>query len=654
MEALRGPAQVLVVDDDEGERLLASVALTQAGFAVVEAANGEQALAACQRRLPDMVLLDVIMPGLDGFAVCERLRQQPGAAHLPILMVTGLDDLDSIERAYRSGATDFITKPIQWLILHQRVRYILRASQAFQALGQAKRHAEQASQAKSDFLSMMSHELRSPMTGVLGALSLLLQTPLPEESMRYARIAHDSAQSLLAILNDILDVAKLEAGKIAIEHLDFAVEPLIDEVIQLMSALAAGKGLRLTVERALAVPRYLRGDPVRLRQILLNLVSNAIKFTEVGGVTVSLAYEPSATLLKITVTDSGIGIAPPVQQRLFARFTQADSSISRNYGGTGLGLAICKQLCELMGGEIGVRSSPGQGSAFWFTVRCEPGEPLSSDRAAPAAPTLSRKLHILLAEDSPINQIIIQAILGKAGHTLEIVNHGRAAVEAAARTGFDLILMDVQMPELNGVSATQAIRALAAPYSSAPIIALTASALREQQADYLAAGMNDYVSKPFTEETLLSAIARQCAAHPPLDRADGAGTADAPFAEWSHLSLFDAGQLDGVRRSVGAAALGALLEQGLAAVKAHDARINSAWQAGDIDQIHKIAHRLKGEAGTLGLQRIAAIAAFLDKTTEPAGFAPAIRALDQACQETAAAMANQNWQRDQEGCEQFE
>lgn len=787
MSKTREPYRVLVVDDDDGQRLLANAALSQAGFTVLEAANGEQALNRCERESPDMVLLDVVMPGLDGFAVCEQLRRQPCGRHLPILMVTGLDDIDSIERAYAAGATDFVTKPIQWLILHQRVRYILRANQAFlelremestlreneellrlaldsaamgiwywrpdtgelnaspqarrlhgldpneplrrkivleamhpddrdlllatlqcsiersesfdievrvlhpdgslhwlascgrwvsssggesgqligvvqdatqrkqmeQALIQAKQQAELASQAKSDFLSMMSHELRSPMTGILGANSLLLQTPLTAEQEEYARIAHDSAQGLLAILNDILDIAKLEASKITIEYLDFEVSRLVDEVIHLLGALAARKNLYLIANLDDAAPGILHGDPVRIRQVLLNLVSNAIKFTETGGVTVDVSYSapPPSSLapggfLKVAVTDTGIGIAPEIQPRLFTRFTQADSSISRNYGGTGLGLAICKQLCELMGGDIGLQSQPGIGSTFWFTVRCglgnEPADLADPRIVAGSDRSIFEKRHILIAEDSLVNQIIIKAILSKVGCTLEIVNHGQEAVDAVKRTAFDLILMDIQMPEMNGISATQAIRALPPPQSNTPIIALTANAMREQQEEYLAAGMNDYVSKPFTEESLLEAIRRLFARsadgakippHSPLPK-EGTERLPTESPGWEEVRLLDEARLAGIRQCASADAFRSLLQQLSEAMASHIQQLQAAWQRGDIDQIRKIAHCIKGEAGTFGMQRVAEIAIVLNTTADPGMMDAAINALEPAHWET--------------------
>lgn len=768
MNAVSDAPRVLVVDDDDGQRLLAGVSLMQAGFEVVEAANGEQALTLFQGRPPDIVLLDVVMPGLDGFAVCEALRRLPGG-HLPILMVTGLDDLDSIERAYRAGATDFITKPIQWLILHQRVRYILRASQAFLALresearfralvqaagsailvldrdgsvlesnraaerfysfrfqrgdpvspeflallrfagdplqddsptseitlrtldgdertliwtaspfaddeglasgvvaiGQditarkhleqelvrARQQAESASQAKSDFLAMMSHELRSPMTGVLGAMGLLLQTALDPEQAQYVRIAHDSAQALLAILNDILDMAKLEAGKIAIESVSFDPAQLISDVVQLMATPAEHKGIALVAQVDAGVLPLLQGDPARIRQVLLNLVSNAIKFTDQGSVTVE-AFHESATevedsggLLRIVVTDTGIGIPPEIQPRLFARFIQADSSISRTYGGTGLGLAICRQLCELMGGEIGLQSTPGAGSVFWFTVRCTVGDALPatvapSGEAGLAAAALIPKLHILVADDSPVNQTIIKAILSRAGHTITFASNGREAVEAAMQTRFDLILMDIQMPEMSGISATRAIRALPSLQAQTPIIALTANALWEQRDEYLAAGMDDYVSKPFTEESLLGAISRV------FTRTDSSGAGEIEAAdgvaagngEWRDISLFDEARLQAIRDCANADGFRLLLEQLAEALTGGIAALRTAHREGDSDQIRKLAHRLKGEAGTFGAERVAMVAGALNTESDPARIVSALTALEQAGQETVAAI----------------
>lgn len=643
------PIKVLVINDNASERLASSIALTQAGCTVLEAGNREQALAKCQHSAPDIILLNSTSTNLDAFNICANLRQEPSSSQIPILIILRENDLQAIERAYHSGATDFITRPTQWRIAHQHLRHILRVNQELQnvrkheqALDQAKDQAETANQAKSDFLSMISHELRSPMTGVLGALNLLLKMPLPPEAMRYTQIAHNAAQSMLGILNDLLDSAKLEAGKITIEATDFSVTQVTDEVVELIRLLAAEKGLTLTVEHDAALPRYLHGDPGHLRQVLLNLVNNAIKFTQVGGININITYDASRELLKCTVTDSGIGIPPEVQQRLFTRFTQADESIYRNYGGTGLGLAICKQLCHLMGGEIGVSSILNHGSSFWFTIHCELGKEIVADRVMPTPDITSKPLKILVADDSPINQLIIEKLLSKAGHELKVVNNGRKALAAIQQEAFDLILMDVQMPELDGIETTQAIRNAPDSYAAIPIIALTASVLPEQITHYQAIGMNNYVSKPFTEETLLAAInheygkqlSHQLASAESLDNEQNRRLAD-----WKKTNPFDVKQLEGVSQIVGMPMLNTLLEQGLTAVEEQRTKIHSAWRSGDIQQINKIAHRLKGEAALLGFERIAAIAGFLSINTETSGLEVAIQSLEQAYQHTVAAVA---------------
>jgi len=378
-------------------------------------------------------------------------------------------------------------------------------------LSQARDAAEAASSAKSDFLAMMSHEIRTPMTSMTGMLSLLRDTPLNEEQMQLADVARNSAAALLAVINDILDFSKLEAGRLQPEAINFNLERLFGEIGLLLDNVVADKGLRLEISLADDMPKWLRGDPNRIRQVLLNLANNATKFAERGLIRIVASHaiaSDGAVELHVKVIDEGIGIPAVVQARLFSPFTQADSSVSRKYGGTGLGLAICKQLCLMMDGQIGVESAPGCGSTFWFTVRCAQGFEPEIPAVAARLETTSHALKILVAEDNALIQKLISKLLAKAGHSAEIVPNGAQAVIAVQRTNYDLVLMDMQMPELDGVSAARKIRQLDGPMRDVPIIALTGNALVGQRESCLAAGMNDYVSKPFEPEQLYAAINR--------------------------------------------------------------------------------------------------------------------------------------------------
>ena len=490
-----------------------------------------------------------------------------------------------------------------------------------ESLRLAKRKAEDATRQKSEFLANMSHEMRTPLAGVIGMLGFALRDGQLHEATREQILrGQANAQSLLAIINDLLDFSKIEAGKLTMENIDFALGAAIENVASLFGEQAGARSIGFAIDLAPDLPGFVVGDPTRLRQVLVNLVGNAFKFTQRGGVHLRVercGLAPvapgarQANLIRFTVSDSGIGIEADAMERLFQKFEQADASTTRRYGGTGLGLAICRQLVELMGGDIAVASVPGQGSTFQFTLPLADGVAPLLVPQVPLAPH-SHQLRVLCAEDFPTNQIIIRVMLEDLGHRVEVVANGALAVAACTQTRYDLVLMDGRMPEMDGATATRLIRAGGLPDQpvcdqQVMIVALTANASDEDRSRYLGAGMDDFLSKPIDEAALHCllgrAIARQLArghllpplpSMPPRLLARGQAELDALFGVAPAAAAPPAGQ------GTGSEALRRRLRRAFAQDLADRlAELDVALAARDSDAAGRLLHGFKGSAAYL-------------------------------------------------------
>lgn len=518
MDSKKSSPRILIVDDMPINIELMKSILMKQDYQIVAAKNGNSALSKVKANRFDLILLDIILPDIDGFEVCRVIKQNKHNASTPIIFLTGQRDNDSLVKGFKLGAVDYILKPFSEEELLARVHLHVTLSRTQEELKLAKVEAEEAVKAKAMFLANMSHEIRTPLNGIVGMIDILKETNLDDDQTEYVDVVDISSETLLMIINDILDFSKIEAGQISFEKIEFDLKKEINEVRKLLFYKADQKKLEFLIEIEDDVPTHLLGDPLRLKQILINLCNNAIKFTEQGFVKIKVNLDQNFGdhyQLRFEVIDSGIGISLNNQDKLFKSFSQADTSTTRKFGGTGLGLAISKRLANLMGGEIGVTSEEGNGATFWFTAVLDTDASVG-DKSVPdrIAETLDRnnrkeKLSVLLAEDNVINQKVAILNIQKLGYEVELAPNGLVAVELFTKKKFDLILMDIQMPVMDGLQATKAIRKIEQDQNETnpiPIIAITANMYKDDIKQFLASGMDAILGKPFKPNDLQDVI----------------------------------------------------------------------------------------------------------------------------------------------------
>ncbi len=646
---LMGGKRILVVDDEKIVNLDIQVTLKRLGYEIAgEAVTGEEALEKAWNLKPDLVLMDIKLRGdMDGIEAAESIVRNND---VPVVFLTAYSDEQTLNRAKLSGPFGYLLKPFEERDLHSAIEVAIYKHHMEQELRRAIKDAEAANEAKSSFLATVSHELRTPMNGILGLTDILLSSDMNDEQRDYLGLIKESASSLLRVLNDLLDYAKIEARILELREGRFNLAKSVESTIQAHRGLAERKGLVLDCDIDPEVPQVLKGDSGRLSQVLNNLISNSIKFTDSGGVAVQVTTDENSSKkvlpqnnvrLEFSVMDTGVGIPTAKAEKIFDSFTQVENYMTRNQGGVGLGLSISHRLVSMLGGSMWMETEQEEGSTFHFTAEFELGrdeKPAPETGASKKITKFSKKRRILLADDNMITRRVVETFLTKMGCELQIVENGVEALEQLENNDFDLVIMDVQMPVMDGFEATRIIRSgeRANINPQIPVLALTAHAMKGDRERCLDVGMSGYLAKPVSAGSLMSGIMSVLGEdkNPVSDGGESEGSQHAPVIDIEGVL----GRFEGNE-----ALVREVYTHFMKTVPGHVAKIDEYCDACDLEAVIGQAGIIRGMALDVGAEKISKTTYDIEKmvrTSDVNAVSSAISKLKLQADEAMTAMAD--------------